>query len=134
MKSLLFHGAIVVLFGLISGFFYWVAILRDDEDGSARWRVAHAFLVIEGMFMLLVGLLVPHVVLHDQALSLLVWTTIVSGYAFVFAFVVGSFGRLRGLTVTPLGLNTLLFVGHCVGATGSLVTTTLLAIGLLAAL
>lgn len=131
MKELLFHGAVVFLVGLIAGLFYWVAILREDEDATARWRVAHAFLVIEGMFILLVGLSTPHLVLRDQMLALLVWTTVISGYAFVFAFVIGALRGLRGLTITPLGLNTMLFVGHSVGATGSFVTILILMMGAL---
>jgi hypothetical protein len=134
MKDLLLHGAVVFLVGLTAGVFYWMAILRNDEDARAHWRVAHAFLVVEGMFILLVGLSIPHVVLDDQMTAAMVWITIVSGYAFVFAFVVGASKRIRGLAPVPIGLNTLLFAGHSIGATGSVVTTAMLIMGFFEAL
>lgn len=133
MKYLLFHGSVVFLAGLIAGLVYWAAILRDQQDSLARWRVAHAFLVIEGIFMLVAGLSIPHLALGEQALNILVWTMVVSGYAFVVAFLIGALKGMRGLTITPFGLNTVLFAGHFVGATGSLVGTAMLIYGFLEA-
>lgn len=134
MKYLLFHGSLVLLSGLIAGLLYWAAILRDDKESLARWRVAHSFLVIEGMFMLVAGVSIPHLVLGDRALQLLVWTMVLSGYAFVYAFLIGALKGIRGLWMKPFGLNTVLFAGHFIGATGSLMGTAILIYGFLEAI
>lgn len=134
MKYLLFHGSIVFLAGLVAGLLYWITILRTGEELSARWRVAHAFLVIEGIFVLVVGLSIPHLALGEQALKILVWTIVISGYAFAYAFLIGALKGMRGLTTTPFGLNTTLFAGHFVGATGSTVGTAILIYGFLMAI
>ena len=83
-KYLIFHGAIITLIGLISGLVYWQTIIRNKKPEIIRsWQIAHIFLVIEGMFIVIVGLIIPHLALSDLALRILVWITIGSGYGFV---------------------------------------------------
>lgn len=129
---LLLHGAIVVLAGLISGIPYWTAIIRNKDKVVIQvWRIAHSFLVMDGIFMLVAGLAVPYCALGGQAVLGLVWSLILAGYGFVWAFVVGALKGVRGLTVKPYGLNTVIFIGHLVGASGSLAGTIILIVGFL---
>jgi hypothetical protein len=80
----IFHGAIIILIGLLSGLIYWRTIIRNKRPENIRgWRIAHLFLSIEGMFMMIVGLIIPHLVLSDLAVRVLVWMMIISGYGFV---------------------------------------------------
>jgi hypothetical protein len=121
-KYLIFHGAIIILIGLFSGLIYWQAIIRDKRPEVIRgWRIAHVFLVIEGIFLVIVGLIIPHLVLSGLAVRVLVWTIASSGYGFAWAFVGGAWKGYRGLTPKPYGLNTILFLGHFIGAAGSFV-------------
>jgi len=129
-KYLLFHGGIVILIGLISGLIYWQTIIRNKRPEVIRgWRIAHVFLVMEGMFIVIVGLSVPHLVLSGLAVRALVWVIISSGYGFAWAFVGGAWKGNRGLTPKPYGLNTILFLGHFVGAGGSLIGIAMLIYG-----
>jgi hypothetical protein len=73
------------------------------------------------MFIVIVGLSIPHLVLSDLAVRVLVWTIASSGYGFAWAFVGGAWKGYRGLTPKPYGLNTILFLGHFIGAGGSLI-------------
>lgn len=83
-KYVIFHGAIITLIGLLSGLIYWQAIIQNKKLEVIRgWRTAHVFLVIEGMFIIIVGLLIPHLELSDLAVWVLIWITIGSGYGFV---------------------------------------------------
>jgi cytochrome b subunit of formate dehydrogenase len=82
-KYLILHGVIILLIGLLSGLIYWQTIIRNKRPEVIRgWRVAHMFLAIEGMFIIIVGLLIPHLALGDLALRLLAWIVISSGYGF----------------------------------------------------
>ncbi len=82
-KYVIFHGAIIILIGLFSGLIYWQAIIRNKKPEVIRgWRIAHVFLVIEGMFVVIVGLCIPHLALSDLAVRLLAWIIISSGYGF----------------------------------------------------
>jgi hypothetical protein len=121
-KYVIFHGAIIILIGLLSGLIYWQTIIRNKKpDVIGGWRIAHVFRVIEGMFIIIVGLLIPHLVLSGLAVRVLVWTIASSGYGFAWAFVGGAWQGYRGLTPKPYGLNTILFLGHFIGASGSLI-------------
>jgi hypothetical protein len=118
---LIFHGAIIILIGLFSGLIYWQTIIRNKRpEVICGWRMAHVFLVIQGMSIVLVGLGIPHLALRGLAVRILVWTTASSGYGFAWAFIGGAWKGYRGLTPKPYGLNTILFLGHFIGAGGSL--------------
>lgn len=134
MKYLLFHGSLVFLAGLLSGLVYWSAIRKHKKDAVAAWRVAHAFLVVNGIVMLVAGLAIPHTALGGQASRILVWSMILAGYGFAYAFIIGALKGIRGLTVRPYGLNTVLFTGHFIGASGSLVGIVILIYGFLKAM
>ena len=72
--------------------------------------------------MLVVGLIVPHLALSVGLRSLLIWALIVSGYGFVFALIGGAVTGCRALTPKPVRIfNTLLFMGHLIGAVGAIV-------------
>ena len=121
-KYVIFHGAIIILIGLFSGLIYWQTIIRNKKpEVIGGWRIAHVFLVIEGMFIVTVGLLIPHLALSGLAVRVLVWIITSSGYGFTWAFIGGAWKGYRGLTPKPYGLNTILFLGHFIGAGGSLI-------------
>ena len=121
-KYLIFHGAIITLIGLFSGLIYWQTIIRNKRPEVIRgWRIAHVFLVIDSMFIMIVGLSIPHLVLSGLAVQVFVWIITSSGYGFAWAFVGGAWKGCRGLTPKPYGLNTILFLGHFIGAGGSII-------------
>jgi hypothetical protein len=73
------------------------------------------------MFIVIMRLLIPHLALSGLAVRVLVWIIASSGYGFAWAFIGGAWAGYRGLTPKPYGLNTILFIGHFIGAAGSLV-------------
>jgi len=119
---LLIHGTIVVSLGVLAGFPFWYAILRNRGAEQIRgWRVAHTTLIMNGLLLLVVALVSPHLELGHTSLALAAWALVVSAYGFVFALGVGAWVGERGLNPIPLGVNTLFFVGHALGATGAIV-------------
>jgi hypothetical protein len=125
---LLLNGSIVILVGLLTGLALKTAIVKQRENVNA-WRVAHSVLIMDGLLMLVVGITVPHLLLDGWAVWVLVWSLIAAGYGFVTAFSLGALKGIRGLTVKPYGLNTLLFAAHLIGAAGSLVGVTIMIYG-----
>ena len=117
---LLFNGSIVIMVGLVLGFPLRSAIIKKNGDMNA-WRVAHSVLLMDGLLMLVVGLTLPYLSLDKRAIWLLVWSLVAAGYAFMVTFTVGAWKGIRGLTMKPFGLNTILFAAHVIGAFGSLV-------------
>jgi hypothetical protein len=134
-KYLLFHGSIVLMAGIITGFFFWLIIILGKANESVRaWRVAHSVLIADGLMMLIAALIIPHLNLSALAVWVLVVALILSGYGFVFAFMIGAWKGLRGLLPKPFGLSTILFVGHFIGATGSFIGIAILIYGLFVSL
>jgi hypothetical protein len=108
-----------------------VAIIRKKGEPKVRaWRVAHSTLIIDGLMMIIVGLVVPVLSLGKPVSWLVVWPLVISGYGFVMALTVGAWKGYRGLTLKPYGMNTVLYAGHIVGASGSLVGIAALIFGL----
>ena len=121
-KYLIFHGAIIILIGLFSGLIYWQMIIRKKSPEVIHvWQMAHVFLVIEGMFIVIMGPVIPHLALNGLAVRIFVWMMVSSGYGFSWAFIGGAWKGYRGLTPKPYGLNTILFLGHFIGMGGSLI-------------
>jgi hypothetical protein len=134
-RHLLVHGSIVSLVGALAGVPYWSAIVRGTDAETIRaWRIAHAFLCVEGMLILVAGLVVPRLALGDAAVRALAAAFIGSGYGFAAAFLTEALTGCRGLTPRPYGWHTLLFSAHVVGIAGALAGLILMAYGAFQAL
>jgi hypothetical protein len=132
VHCLLIHGSIVLLLGLLSGIPFWVAIIRGKNEEAVRpWRVAHTTLIACGLVMLVVNLISSQLTHSRELLLLLVWALVASGYGFVFALVVGAGTGYRALVPKPAGINTLLFMGHLIGAVGAVLGMGVVLYGLL---
>lgn len=131
-RFVMLHGAIVAFIGVLTGFPFWLAIIRDrGPDAIRAWRVAHTTLISDGVLLLVVSLLRPHLSLGTGASWLLGWALVASAYGFVFALAVGAWAGERGLVPLPMDRRTVFFVGHAVGATGAVVGAGLVLVGLL---
>ena len=125
---LLLNGSIVILIGLLTGLPLKTAIVKQRGNVNA-WRVAHSVLVMDGLLMLVVGSTLPRLLMDGCAVWVLVGSLIAAGYGFVIAFTLGAWKGVRGLTVKPYGLNTILFMAHSVGAAGSLLGVMIMVYG-----
>lgn len=132
IHALLVHGSIVFLSGLLSGFPFWLAIITNKRSEAIRaWRVAHATLIGCGLIMIAAGLMGSYMTLSASMRAFMVWSFIVSGYAFIIALAGGAVTGLRALVPKPVGFNTILFLGHLIGATGAVVGVCLIIYGLI---
>jgi len=133
-KYLLLNGSIVLLTGLLSGIPMGLAIIQKKGEETVRaWRVAHSTLIMDGLMVIVVGLVVPGFPVGELALRVLVWALILSADGFVLALIIGAWTGYRGLTPKPYGINTVLFGGHIIGALGSLIGVAILTWGFLKA-
>ena len=122
--QLLFHGAIVLLIGQLSGIPYGSAIAKNKgEDVARAWRVAHSGLSMGGTTMLAIAAAIDRLDVDVVALKILVWSSIISGYGFCVALPYGAWVGHRGLEVGKTLKNRIVYAGNIVGATSSLVST-----------
>jgi len=119
-RHLIFHGAIVLLFGLLCGGPYAGAIKRQAAAHIVHsWRVAHASLPMGGTLMLAVGALLSHLAVGATLHWFIALSLIVSSYAFCFSLPLAAITGHRGLASGgPLSAR-LVFAGNVLGAWAS---------------
>ena len=129
-RHLAFHGAIVLLFGLLLGSPYARAIKRDAAAQIVNsWRVAHLSLPIGATLMLAVAALLSNMAAPMPLLWFITVSLIVSSYAFCVATPLAAISGQRGLSSGNHGLGHLVYAGNMIGAVASVFA----AIALLAA-
>ncbi|WP_019508383.1 hypothetical protein [Pleurocapsa sp. PCC 7319] len=130
--QLLFHGAIVLLIGQLSGIPYGSAITKKkDEEIVRAWKVAHSGLSMGGTTMIAFAAAINQLDMNVLALAILVWSSVISGYGFCIALPYGAWVGHRGLSVGKTIENKIVYAGNIVGATGSLISTLTLIFGCL---
>jgi len=126
-RYLMFHAVIVLLIGLLAGIPYGRAIItKNNERLIEAWRVAHAALPIGAILMLALSALLTdlNIVANLKwAISILF---ILSGYAFVWALMLGPVVGYRGLSSRGPIAAKLVYCGNLLGAITSLFGTLIL--------
>ena len=121
-RHLVFHGAVVLLFGLLLGAPYARAIKRDAAAHIVNsWRVAHLSLPVGATLMLAVAALLPLLAVAAQVKWIIALALIVSAYGFCVSTPLAALTGQRGLSSGGVGLGKLVYLGNLVGAWGSVV-------------
>ncbi|SEJ08439.1 MULTISPECIES: hypothetical protein [unclassified Variovorax] len=120
-RHLVFHGAIVLLFGLLLGAPYAKAIKRDAAAHIVNsWRVAHLSLPIGATLMLATAGVLSSLAVPGWAMWLIAVALIVSAYGFCVSTPLAAISGQRGLSSDgAAGLGRLVYAGNMVGAIAS---------------
>ena len=121
-RHLLFHGAIVLLFGLLLGAPYARAIKREAAAHIVNsWRVAHLSLPIGAVLMFAAAAVLPSFAVAAQVKWVIALALIVSSYGFCVSTPLAAITGQRGLSSGGTGLGRLVYAGNMVGAWGSVI-------------
>ncbi|RSZ45769.1 MULTISPECIES: hypothetical protein [unclassified Variovorax] len=122
-RHLVFHGAIVLLFGLLLGAPYAKAIKREAAAHIVNsWRVAHLSLPIGATLMLATAAVLSSLAAPAWLLWLIAIALIVSAYGFCVSTPLAAVSGQRGLSSDGVvGLGGLVYLGNVVGAVASIV-------------
>jgi hypothetical protein len=128
---LIFHGAIIVLVGLLAGLPTTVEVI----NGSERfWHTAHEALIMVGVFLLAASSVVPALVLERRERSFLIWSFLTMGYGFVIALVLGGAIGASAFEPGDSPARFTAFVAAILGIAGAFLATGLTLMGARAAL
>ena len=131
----LFHGAVILLGGMLTGFPLAVAIAGDRGAQEIHaWAVTHASLVSTGVLLIAIGAAARHLALAERESRLFSWTSLSSAYALCVGLVVTAISGNRGLAPEGSALNLALFVANVTAVFGLLAAGVLLVRGAYAAL
>jgi len=117
VRHLIFHAAVVLLFGLLLGGPYARAIKRGAAAHVVNsWRVAHLSLPIGATLMLATAPLLASLAVSDAVKWTIVVTLLVSAYGFCVATPLAAITGERGLAPGGKGLGRLVYLGNWIGA------------------
>ena len=121
MSGLQFHGAVVLLIGLLAGAPYGRAIASGASPRRAEaWRAAHSGLIGAGVMTLVFGLMLRQWHAEGAPADAAAVTAIVAAYAFSAAMILAAATGQRGLSAAGPLANRLVFAGYVFGVLGSL--------------
>lgn len=128
-RRVVFHGAVVVLLGLLAGFPYAFVILGTMAGDQRAWRMAHLEGVLNGLVMFGVTAISRRLVLSAGQQSLLAWCLIVTGYGNVVASITGASLGVRGLEAGGSAGNTVVYLLFIVAVVTITLAMILIALG-----
>src|SRR5262245_19489021 len=117
----LFHGAVILLGGMLTGFPLAVAIASDRGAQEVHgWAVAHTSLTGTGILLIAIAAAARHLVLGDWEARWFSRTLLGSAYALCVGLVVTATSGNRGLGPEGPVLNLALYVVNVAGVFGAL--------------
>lgn len=127
--SLIFHGSIVIILGLLAGFPY-ALVLQGQMAGEPRaWSMAHLEGVLNGLLCLGAAGAFGKLALSAGQMRAMTWSFILMAYGNVAASVLGAVTGQRGLELGGPLSNTIVFALFMIAVVLVLVALGLLAYG-----
>jgi hypothetical protein len=128
---LIFHGAIVLLVGLLCGL---PTVIESSTEGVRFWHTAHEALIMMGIWMLAASSVLPALVLGRREAWGLVWSLLAMGYGFMTALVIGGVIGVSPFSPggTPAAFTA--FLAATIGILGAVLAAALTLMGARAAL
>jgi hypothetical protein len=129
--KLIFHGAIVLLVGLLCGL---PTAIEASSESVRFWHTAHEALIMMGIWILAASSVRPVLVLDGPEASALVWSFLAMGYGFMTALVMGGVIGTSPFAPGDTPATFIAFLSAVVGILGAVVATAVTLIGVRAAL
>jgi hypothetical protein len=128
---LIFHGAIVLLVGLLCGL---PTAVEASSESVRFWHTAHEALIMIGIWMLAASSVRPALVLDRREATALVWSFLAMGYGLMTALVMGGVIGISPFAPGGTPATFVAFLSAVVGIFGSFVATAVTLMGVRAAM
>jgi hypothetical protein len=127
--TLVFHGVIVILLGLLAGFPFVGAIASGEAESIRAWRMAHLEGVLNGLITLAVGAAGGSIALAAPRARLMTASLIIAAYGNIVASILGASTGQRGLSLSGPPANFAVFALFMLAIVGVLLGLGLAAAG-----
>ncbi len=128
---IVFHGAIVLLVGLLIGFPTGTEV---GSEANRLWHTAHESLIMMGVWLLTMGSVFPVLALERREAAGLFWALLATAYGFMVALVLEGMTGMRAFQPTTSPILLVGFAGNVIGVLGALLAALLTLTGARAAL
>jgi len=108
-ETMIFHGAVVILLGLLAGFPYALVVTGALASSERAWRMAHLEGVLNGLLVIAVAAVWDRLALVGRKRDVLVWSLVLMAYGNVVASAIGATFAVRGLAPGGSFSNTLVY-------------------------
>ena len=126
---MVFHGAVVVMLGLLAGFPHAFVLTGQIAGEERAWRMAHLEGLLNGMLVMIAAAVSGSLVLSARQHAWLVWSLVAAAYGNVVASVLGATFGVRGLALAGPPANAIMNLLFWVAIVGVLVGVGLLIVG-----
>lgn len=126
---MVFHGAVVVMLGLLAGFPHAFVLTGQIAGEERAWRMAHLEGLLNGFVVLIAAAVADWLALSPRQYGWLVWSLVVAAYGNVVASVLGATFGVRGLALVPPVANIVMNLLFWVAIGGILAGVGLLILG-----
>ncbi|MGH0035747.1 MAG: hypothetical protein ACQGVK_12045 [Myxococcota bacterium] len=127
--SLVFHGVLVIVIGLLAGFPYAFVISGDLAGEVRAWRMAHLEGVLNGLVMIGIAASGGLMTLSAGQARWIHLGLLAAGYGNVAASIIGASFGVRGLQPTGPAANWVVFLLFTIAIVGVLGSLGLAALG-----
>ena len=128
-ETMIFHGAVVILLGLLAGFPYALVVTGTLASSERAWRMAHLEGVLNGLLVIVVAAVWDRLALAGRKRDVLAWSLVLMAYGNVVASAIGATFAVRGLEPGGPPSNTLVYVLFMAAVLGVVVGLGLVAEG-----
>ena len=128
-ETMIFHGAVVILLGLLAGFPYALVVTGSLGGSERAWRMAHLEGVLNGLLVIVVAAVWDRLALDGWKRDVLAWSLVLIAYGNVVASVIGATFSVRGLEPGGSPSNTLVYLLFMMAVVGIVVGIGLVAEG-----
>jgi len=128
-ETMIFHGAVVILLGLLAGFPYALVVTGSLAGSERAWRMAHLEGVLNGLLVIVVAAVWDRLALDGWKRDVLAWSLVLMAYGNVVASVIGATFAVRGLEPSGSPSNTLVYLLFMMAVVGIVVGIGLVAEG-----
>jgi hypothetical protein len=126
---MVFHGAIVVMLGLLAGFPHAFVVTGQLAGEERAWRMAHLEGLLNGMLVMLTAAVAGSLDLTATQQRWLAWSLVAAAYGNVVASVLGASAGVRGLALTGPPANAVMNLLFWVAIAGILAGVALVIVG-----
>lgn len=120
--QLAFHGAIILLYGLLTGIPYGRSVVRKATDHIVHaWRLIHSALSIGAVLMFSIAALLPAFNVSDPIKQLIALSLIATAYFLGIAMTLGALTGERGLSSRGSSRGKAVYAFNALGAFASLI-------------
>ncbi|MEO7963051.1 MAG: hypothetical protein ABIT38_03980 [Gemmatimonadaceae bacterium] len=123
-----FHGAVVLLVGLLCGL-----PTVPEEEPMRLWHTAHESLILIGILMITISSVFPVLELPKREARGLVWALLATGYGLMVGLILQGITGEHAFSPSASPVLMVAFVGNATGMFGSVVSACLTLMGARAA-